>query len=156
VPQANAFWRVAEIPFLVSQGINTSRKLAAHYKFDSRQSSYYREAAEFLDLVKSDKAHTYVLTDLGREYSNLPADERRQLLAGILANFPPMKATLEASERAGGKEMSKREIAKLIEHNSKIRASTPGRRATTLLSWLRWLQSNTGAVQTSLTGFSLR
>jgi len=156
VPQADTFERVAEIPLLVAQGINTSRKVATHYNFDPRQSSYYRQAAEFLGLVSSDKEYNYVLTDLGREYSNLPADERRQLLAGILAHFPPMRATLEASERTGKRGMSKKEIAALIERNSKIGASTPRRRASTLLAWLRWLQSNTGAVQTSETGFSLR
>ena len=156
VPQADTFKRVAEIPLLVAQGINTSQKVAVHYDFDPRQSSYYRQAAEFLGLVTSDKDHKYILTDLGREYSNLPSDERRRLLAGILAHFPPMRATLEASERAGKRGMSKAEIATLIQCNSTIGAGTPRRRASTLLAWLRWLQSNTGAVQTSLTGFSLR
>ncbi len=157
MPQADSFWRVAEIPLLVAQGINTSAKVAAYYRFDPRQSSYYRQAAEFLGLVQLDKKeHHYVLTDLGREYANLPADERRQLLAGILAHFPPMRSTLEISGRAGEREVSKKEIAALIERNSKIRASTPTRRASTLMQWLHWLQSNTGAVQASKTGFSLR
>jgi hypothetical protein len=155
IPQADSFWRVAEVPLLVEQGINTSSKLAAHYHFDQRQSSYYRQAAEFLGLVVSDKMHRYVLTDLGREYANLPADERRQLLAGILAHFPPMRAALETLERAGECEVSKKEIVALIERNSKISASTPNRRASTLLVWLNWLQSNTGAVRTSQSGFSL-
>jgi len=45
---------------------------------------YYRQAAEFLGLVSQDKrSHVYQLTDLGREYVNRPADERRQLLAGF-------------------------------------------------------------------------
>jgi hypothetical protein len=66
VPQADSFWRVAEIPLLVEQGINTSGKMAAYYQFDPRQSSYYRQAAEFLGLVSQDKrSHVYQLTDLG-------------------------------------------------------------------------------------------
>ncbi|HVU28078.1 MAG TPA: AAA-associated domain-containing protein [Verrucomicrobiae bacterium] len=156
VPQADAFWRVAEIPLLVAQGIDTAGKIAAHYEFDPRQSSYYRQAAEFLGLVTSDKTHHYVLTDLGHEYANLPADERRQLLAGILAHFPPMRAALETLERAGKREVSKREIAALLERHSQIRASTPSRRASTILAWLQWLQSNTGAVRATQLGFTIQ
>jgi len=156
VPQADSFWRVAEIPLLVEQGINTSGKMAAHYKFDPRQSSYYRQAAEFLGLVRQEKDHSYALTDLGREYVSLPADERRQLLAGLLAHFPPMRAALEMSAKAGERGISKQEITGLVERHAKISMSTPSRRASTLLAWLHWLQSATGAVEVSETGFSLR
>lgn len=156
VPQADSFWRVAEIPLLIEQGINTSGKMAAHYKFDPRQSSYYRQASEFLGLVQQEKDHSYALTDLGREYVSLPADERRQLLAGLLAHFPPMRAALELSAKAGERGISKREITSLIERHAKISMSTPARRASTLLAWLHWLQSATGAVEVNETGFSLR
>lgn len=156
VPQADSFWRVAEIPLLVEQGINTSGKLAAYYQFDPRQSSYYRQAAEFLGLVRLEKDHRYALTDLGREYVSRPADERRQLLAGLLAHFPPMRAALELSAKAGERGIGRGEITKLIERHSAIGKSTPGRRAATLLAWLDWLKSATGAVQTTELGFSVR
>jgi len=110
VPQADSFWRVAEIPLLIAQGINTSSKVAKHYKFAPRQSSYYREAAEFLDLVRQEKNFNYALTDLGNEYVNLPADERRRLLAGLLAHFPPMRAALELSATAGAQASARRRL----------------------------------------------
>ena len=156
VPQADSFWRVAEIPLLVAQGVNTADKVAAHYHFDPRQSSYYRQAAEFLGLVRQEKGFSYALTDLGREYANLPADERRQLLAGILAHFPPMRAALELSAKMGTDGIGKNEIAKLIERHSKISSSTPGRRASTILTWFHWLQQATGAVQKTELGFTVR
>ena len=140
VPQADSFWRVAELPLLVAQGINTSSKMAKHYKFDPRQSSYYREAAEFLGLVRREKNFDYALTDLGNEYVNLPADERRQLLAGLLAHFPPMRAALELSAKTGDEGIGKRKIAELIKRNSNISSTTPTRRASTILAWLHWLQ----------------
>ncbi|MEO5803418.1 MAG: AAA-associated domain-containing protein, partial [Verrucomicrobiota bacterium] len=146
VPQADAFWRVAEFPMLVEQGINTSAKVAEHYEFDPRQSSYYRQAAEFLGLVYSEKG-TYRLTDLGREYTTRTADERRQLLAGILAEFPPMRALLELSAKAGTRGIGRSEITALISRHSTIGKSTPNRRAVTLSCWLRWLQAATGAVK---------
>ena len=157
VPQADTFERVAEMPMLVEQGLDTSTKVAAHYKFDPRQSSYYRQAAEFVGLVRlDDKNKRYVLTDLGREYVSRPADERRRLLAGILANFPPMRTVLELSAKAGACGVSKKQIADLIERHSYIRKTTPARRAATLLAWLHWLQAATGAVEVSDTGFLLR
>jgi len=157
VPQADAFWRVAEIPLLITQDINTSARVATHYGFDPRQSSYYRQAAEFLGLVSLDKkTHIYRLTDLGHEYVSRGADERRELLAGLLAQFPPMRATLELSTQAGERGIGRNEIAALIARHSVIGKSTPNRRAATLLAWLDWLKSSTGAVQRTALGFSVR
>ena len=97
-----------------------------------------------------------------------PADERRQLLAGLLAHFPPMRAVLELSARAGDRRVSQKQaesdetplsfaaIADLIECHSDIRNTTFARRASTLLAWLHWLQSATGAVEVSQTSFTLR
>lgn len=156
VPQADSFWRVAELPLLVAQGIDSSAAVAAHYAFDPRQSSYYRQAAEFLGLVSLDKkAHRYELTDLGREYVSRPADERRQLLAGLLAHFTPMRAVLELSAKAGERGVGRQEIVQLIERNASISHSTPGRRAVTLLAWLKWLQTATGAVEEKDQRYSL-
>jgi len=156
VPQADSFWRVAEMPLLVEQGINTSGKVAAHYEFDPRQSSYYRQAAEYLRLLSLDKkTNIYQLTDLGREYVSRSADERRELLAGLLAQFPPMRATLELSARSGGRGIGRAEITALIARHSAIGKSTPARRAATLLAWLDWLKSSTGAVQKTELGFSV-
>jgi hypothetical protein len=155
VPQADTFERVAELPLLVEQGIDTSAEVAAYYHFDQRQSSYYRQAAEFLDLVCLDDKR-YRLTDLGREYVSRPADERRKLLAGLLANFAPIRAMLELSSKAGGDGVSKKQIEDLIARHSAIGKSTPGRRASTLLAWLRWVESATGAVEVYQTGFSPR
>lgn len=112
VLQADSFWRVAELPLVVEPGIDTASKVAAHFRFDPRQSSYYRQAAEFLGLARLDEIHhRYELTDLGREYAGRPADERRQLLAGILVHFPPMRAVLELSAKAGGRGVTKQQIA---------------------------------------------
>ncbi len=155
VPQADSFWRVAELPLLLAQGIDTAAKVAAHYQFDPRQSSYYRQAAEFLGLIRSGaRSHCYELTDLGQAYVALPADERRELLAGILAQFPPMRAVLGAIQQST-REITKDEIVELIARNSTIASSTPRRRASTILAWLRWLESATGAVGTTQLGFHL-
>ena len=156
VPQADSFWRVAEMPLLIEQGINTAAKVAAHYEFVTRQSSYYREAAEFLGLVSQNRrTHPYELTDLGREYVKLPADERRALLAGLLSQFPPVRAALELSAKAGELGVGKNEIANLIERHSTIGKTTPGRRTSTVLKWLRWMQEATGAIQEKQKRFSL-
>ncbi len=146
--------RVAEIPLLVAQGINNASKVAEHYKFDPRQSSYYRQAAEYLGLVRQERNFTYFLTDLGSEYVNLPADERRQLLSGLLAHFPPMRAVLESSAKTGC--IRREEVAALLAKHANISSTTPERRASTILAWLHWLQKFTGALQTTELGFTIR
>jgi hypothetical protein len=151
VPQADDFARVAEMPLLIAEGIDTSRAVAEHYQFDPRQSSYYRQAAEFLGLVTTGADHQYTLTDLGAEYVSRTADERRKILAGLIANFPPMRAVLEMA--ANGRPFTKSHIAQIISRHAAIGGSTPGRRAATLLSWLGWLQSATGAVKQDANGF---
>lgn len=152
VPQADDFSKVAELPLLVQQGINTSRLLANHFGFHTRQSSYYRQAAEFLGLVVQNDRHEYELTDLGVEYASRTADERREILAGLLAHFPPMRAVLEAS--GSGQEIHRVEVARIIEKNSTIAGSTPSRRAATLVAWMGWLKAATGALQGGdVTGF---
>ncbi len=93
--------------------------------------------------------------DLCREYVNRSADERRELLAGLLAQFPPMRATLELSAKSGERGVGRGEIAALIARRSAIGKSTPTRRAATLLAWLRWLQTATGAVEERQERFSL-
>jgi hypothetical protein len=93
---------------------------------------------------------------LGNEYVDLAADERRQLLAGLLARFSPMRAALELSAKAGAAGIGRKQIAEMIERNSKISSSTPGRRASTILHWLQWLKQATGAVKQTELGFAAR
>ena len=67
VPQANDLNKVIELVFKVNEGINNYRQIAGHFYFNERQSSYYREAAEALGLVYSDKGE-YYLTDVGKNW----------------------------------------------------------------------------------------
>ncbi len=145
VPQADNFAKVAEMPLLIAQGINTAKTVAEHYEFDPRQSSYYRQAAEFLGLVTTNADRQYTLTDLGSEYVSRAADDRRKILAELVANFPPMRAVLEMS--ASGRSFKKEDVARVIARHANIGGSTPGRRAATLTSWLKWLGSATGAIE---------
>lgn len=147
VPQADDFIKVAELPLMVEQGIDTADKVAVHFDFDPRQSSYYRQAAEFLGLVAFEDKGKYGLTDLGREYVNRAADERREILAGLLVQFPPMRAALELFDHARERGVGKKEVARLIEDHSKITQSTPGRRASTLIAWMKWLKLATGSLK---------
>jgi hypothetical protein len=78
---------------------------------------------------------------------NRAADERREILAGLLAQFPPMRATLELFDRAGERGVGRKEVGRLIEDHSKITKSTPGRRASTLVAWMEWLKSATGSLE---------
>ncbi len=101
-----------------------------HYQFDPRQSSYYRQAAEFLGLVSQDKrSHRYHLTDLGREYVSRPADERRQLLAGLLAHFRRFgrTGTVSKSGCSWHRQEGNRKVHRAKFNHWQFHAGSPGR-----------------------------
>jgi hypothetical protein len=56
----------------------------------------------------------------------------------------------------GERGIDVQEIAALIERYAKISKTTPARRARTLISWLKWLQAASGAVEERQGKFVLR
>ncbi len=81
VPQADTFDTVAELPIRVPRGLTDSVAIAKFFDFTTRQSSYYRHAAESLGLVVlNHQTKEYELTDVGRRYASLPAEQRNTLL----------------------------------------------------------------------------
>jgi hypothetical protein len=100
VPQANDVDKIIELVFKVSEGTDNYRGIASYFQFNVRQSSYYREAAEALGLVRS-KNGKYSLTDVGRELVRLPTERRNVFVAELLADFTLVKAALERLKAKG-------------------------------------------------------
>src|SRR5690606_29464009 len=85
VPQANDFGKVLALPGLIASGCDDSAKVAAHFGFTPRQSSYYREAAEALGLID----RGYRLTDAGRRYLSCnDTVERTELVLQLSLRLP--------------------------------------------------------------------
>jgi len=145
VPQADDFQKVADFPLLVASGIDTARKWAEHYGISTRQGSYYREASEAMGLVSMEDSH-YVLTPEGRRYVSLEPQSRADFLAERVLRIPLMNRIFRLVKERPAQGLGKEEIARVIEQTSHLRGTTPGRRASTVISYFAWLAKTTGAI----------
>jgi len=154
IPQADDIKKISELPFRVSEGMNDASQIANYFEFDPRQSSYYREATEALGLVEL-KDHKYYLSDIGRAFIKLPAQERNELLARLMFELPVMHEILMELLIKPSKQINKDEIIKIIESHSHLTGSTLQRRAQTILAWFKWIQNSVGILKADATGLAI-
>lgn len=139
IPQANDLDKVLELVYKVSEGINSATSIAEYFSFDVRQSSYYREAAEALGLVRSENGK-YTLTEIGMKLVSLPADKRNTFFASILLDFSVVNESIQILEHK--KTLSRTDLESIVARNSNLTGSTVARRALSLSAWLKWISSN--------------
>jgi len=142
IPQANDVNKIIELVFKVNEGTNNYHDVANYFQFDERQSSYYREAAEALGLVFS-KNGAYQLTDVGKELVQLSTEKRNLFFAGLLIDFDLIKNALNILKEQS--ILRQADVEGLIASSSKLTGTTIGRRAGSLMSWLRWMSEATGS-----------
>lgn len=144
VPQANDLNKVIELVFKTSEGLNDYRQIAHYFDFNERQSSYYREAAEALGLVSAEGGR-YHLTEAGKLLVKLPAEKRNIFVVELLSDFNIVKQGLDLLRNNG--ELYQEDVKKIIESNSKLSGSTIPRRASSLMSWFKWIAESTGSAE---------
>jgi len=148
IPQANRVERVPELIHLVGLGTRNSREIARKMRFDLRQSTYYREAAEILGFLNSRRP--YSLTDLGREFFFSDTPIRIKIVVCSLLRNSIISCVIACLQARTSQRVSLLEIEDLIRATSKLRsATTVQRRARTIIAWLRWLAKNHGIVVVS-------
>lgn len=145
VPQADDFQKVADFPLRVYSGIVTARQWAEAYEIAERQGNYYREAAETMGLVTYEDDY-YALTAEGRRYVRMDPKQRGDFLARRMLRIPIMNRVFQMVRERPQRGVGREEIAALIERTSHLSGTTPMRRASTVLSYFRWLARTTGAV----------
>ncbi len=160
VPQADDLNKVYECLIAVDAGLNRAKDLADYFVFDLRQSSYYREAAEYLGLITSSRQDGYQLTELGGTLLSGSALEQRRMLAQVVVNswlfgeliqrFPAQQQFTDADLEAV--------IASVKTDRGMVRYSgtTVARRRRTIAAWIRWLAQEFGCFTVSPTGYALR
>lgn len=153
IPQANDLDRVLELVFIISEGRNNAAAVSEHFGFAPRQSSYYRQAAEALGLVTIENSQ-YQLTANGEYLLTLGIEERNIMFSKILTNFGLVKAALDLLKGQG--KLTKPDLEHLIEERSQLTGSTIGRRAESLIAWLRWIADKTGSFSYEGNVFTLR
>jgi hypothetical protein len=141
IPQADDLDKIIEIPLLVSQGVDTDYKMARHFQFSKRQSSYYRKAAEILGLVGTNRTR-YYLTDVGQKYVQLSAKIQKKYFTKLLLEFPVIHQLFFNLSADRNKPVTKNEIAEILKENSYLTGQTLTRRAQTIFKWVEWIQYN--------------
>jgi hypothetical protein len=142
VPQADDFSKVMEFPLHVAGGCTDAGLIAGAFDFSPRQSSYYRRASEQMGLVCG-----YELTDAGRDFLSLSPREREGNLIRALLQQPVVRVAIESALGRADHRVCGRDIAASIRANSHIQGDTVARRALTVRSWLRWLQTTLGELR---------
>ncbi len=145
IPQADDLRKVMELPVQVAIGRTDSHSMAGFFGFTERQSSYYRQAAEMLGLVKLE-GKRYSLTKKGQNFVGLGVPDRNRTMTEILFTHPIMQEVLKRLISHPNTPVSRKDIVAIIAQNSKLTGTTPPRRAQTILSWFKWVQSNFGLV----------
>ena len=150
-PQANDFNKIVELLNLVDAGINNSEDVADYFVFDKRQSSYYREAAEYLGLITNTRTSGYTLTELGGLVLSEPPQTQAQILAKIVVNSWIFVALIQKAglERAF-KDSDIDDViasAKNSSGQTNYSGSTVGRRRATIVAWVKWLAREIGCFE---------
>lgn len=141
VPQADDFAKVIDFPLQVAAGYDDAGLIAGAFDFTPRQSSYYRRAAEQMGLVNG-----YALTDLGRSVTELSPREREEKMIAVLLAQPVIRHAIEVALRGAG-TISKAGVAASIDKYSALGENTIGRRTSSVISWLRWLETTLGELR---------
>ena len=153
IPQADELDRVIQVIERAGLGVRDSRGVANIMGFNPRQSSYYREAAEILGFLNPSKK--YHLTDTGRQLLVSDQQKRTKLMSAALIRYPVITAILSCLQSEVCEEVSRNDIIALVLAIRHLDRTTAERRAQTIMSWLRWLQTNVGIVEVEENGVSL-
>lgn len=147
-PQADDLNKVFELLALVETGIDRANEVADYFIFDRRQSSYYREAAEYLGLITVAVDGSYSLTEQGIALLAQPTTTQVTTLAKVVINS---WIFMDLIRQAGSSRMfTNAEIERLIggitdgQGKARYGGATIARRRQTIVAWIRWLARELG------------
>lgn len=140
-PQANDLDKVVDLVMLIEGDIRTKSEIADSFEFDERQADYYANAARYLGLVDR-YGSEFQLTAQGREFLGIETlASRTHFLLSQMLRRPALRQAIQHLEyrKMNVERISDHEIAGIIEANTDLSGSTPGRRASTVRSWMNWI-----------------
>ena len=137
-PQADDASKILDVVELLSSNPMSKSEIAEYFEVDPRQGDYYGNAAAWLGFAQK-SAGLFNLTPRGRELATLNRSDRLTRLAEEITAMPIFFEA--ARQQIRGSTMSLKEIATLIEKRTNLKGSTPPRRASTVRSWIDWLNA---------------
>lgn len=142
--QADSFNTVISLLELIKEDAKSINELSEAIGFATRQGDYYYNAARYLGLAKKCKDADGIvrvrLSDLGVSVMKLPYKERQLKYIKLMFEHEIFRVTFFAST-VSAKIVDKNFICeKMIELNL-CGPSLVGRRASTVMGWLKWIFS---------------
>jgi hypothetical protein len=143
-PQANDLDKVIDIVTnFHSAGLSNKPAIAEFFDFDERQGDYYLNAGYYLGLLKRvPDSHEFELTREGEYIAKSENRSRRNLL--LLKQMLKRPSFNEIVRLFENKKwdfyvLSDDVLSPIIQRHVKLNETTARRRASTVMSWLRWV-----------------
>ena len=128
-PKANNLEKIAAVVDVVDAGCNTGESVADALDIETREGSYYGDAAGYLglvDVVSGEAVKTYHVTAQGYALMSLETTGRVDFLKRIIADSPLVQVYAE-SGNAG--------VMDVLTHDMEYAEATAVRRAACIASW---------------------
>lgn len=149
-PQADSFERVINICELLYINDMEKDSITEEYSFDTRQSSYYLDAARYLGLIMrytdGNGHRSYCLTDLGKSLFSMSYKLRQLKFVEIILSYKSFYLTYKSYYHTGITPSKNEVISYIIEAGvvdprtgQKYSEATNHRRAGTVISWINWI-----------------
>jgi hypothetical protein len=145
-PQANDLDKVIDIVTnFHSAGLSNKPAIAEFFDFDERQGDYYLNAGNYLGLLKRVPSTTeFSLTREGEFIARSENRSRRNLLLlKQMLKRPSFNEIIRLFE-VGNRDLSSLGIevlAPIIQKHVELNETTAKRRASTVMSWLKWIEA---------------
>lgn len=143
-PQADSFERIINLLELLAVQPMNGEDIAGQYLFTPRQSGYYTNAGRYLGLIQMTRTPygpVFSLTPRGTQLFCMDLRQRRLALAEVILEHGVFNQLLRL-RLSGGRPLDKNTAVQVMRQ-SRLRGvdsdSTYARRASTVLSWLRWI-----------------
>lgn len=145
IPQADDLNKVVELVEKVANGTFDAQSMANELRFDKRQSSYYREAAEALGFVYIEN-NKYYPSEAGKAFGMKRDKERDNFLAEQIINIP-IFFKIFSLLISGQTKIERQQLIEIIMGTSRLNQTTATRRSSTVLSWLKWFDKQIGILK---------
>jgi hypothetical protein len=144
-PQADSFERIINLCELLKQrDFLGKEEITQNYDFDARQTDYYSNAAKYLGLVKTARENNQIgcaLTQIGLKIFGMSIFDRQLEFVKRIVSHRVFNGTLKLYFDKGGSP-SKDEVIEIMKKSrphSIASDETYRRRASTVLSWIKWI-----------------
>lgn len=147
-PQADTFNRIIDLCTLLLDGDLTIDEITTNYDFNKRQSDYYQNGAQYLNLIEKYQSESeifFTLTDEGREIMTCDTRNKFLLIADKILSHKPFRDALKLHFQKTPRNfdkisLTKKEIVTIMKSAGLTYSDvTLGRRASSIRGWINWI-----------------